>query len=419
MKKRLNFRTIIALFTLIASVASTVMLPTQEVFAADNNTAPYGYTYEDSASGRTVYKYYEYSNLKNSFVCTREFYSRLNKTCFKNGNVVTALSAGTSSRYNGFGLTGIFYAITSKGELISVDKNNKVTTVLPSGAVSLVYNADELANIVATSTSGNKYLDTLKDAPVKDDPVNDPEPAPVKPVVKANNRVDIYQNSANEMVYEAYKNGKINFKIVTSANGKKVLNATKSVRLSDFAKGAKFMGIDSSYNVYMYETDNSGTLYRFKPSNWYSAEKIVLKSAFKKFDTNANGFIEKVVTNNASYTIKQLTTSGKWKAKKTYTVDKGSYVTLYIKGSSKSHTLSVDKGVLYLNGKAVEIGIKKFGFVSSKKFAYIKNGKTITASISKPQKTKTICSKAKDFKKTKVGLITKCVLTNGKTKKIS
>lgn len=402
---------------IIFVLAMVILLPAKEVMAANNNTAPYGYTYEDSATGRTIYKYYEYS--KTSYVCAREFYSMQNRVCIKNGTVVTALSAGTGSRYNGFGLTGIFYSITSKGELISVNRNNKVTTLIPSGAISLVYTADDLADIVVTS-SGNKYLATLKEAPVKDNPVDDPAPAPVKPVKKAKNRVEIYQNSASEMVYDAYKSGKKFFSIITSKDGKKVLNVTKGVRLSDFAKGTKFMGIDSSYNVYMYETNESGTLYRFKSKNWYSAEKIVLSGAFKKFETNENGFIEKVVTDNASYTIKQLTTSGKWKAKKTYAVDKGSYVTLYIKNSTKSHTLSIDKGVLYLDGKAVAIGVsKKFGFVSTKKIAYIKSSKVFTAAISKPTKSKMVCAKAKDLKKTNVGLVTKAVLTNGKTKKLS
>lgn len=416
MKKRLNLqKTIIAFLIAIMSIS---IIPATEVSATSNENAPYGYTYEDSANGRTIYKYYEYNQSKKSYMCTREFYCSRSKVCIKNGTIVTNLSAGSASRYNGFGLTGTFYSISSKGELISVDKKNKITILIPSGGFSLHYTADDLTDIVCTST-GNKYLATLKEAPVKDDPVNEPEPAPVKPAKKAKNRVEIYQNSASEMVYEAYKSNKIKFSIVTSKDGKSVLNATKGVRLSDFVKGAKFMGIDPSYNVYMYETNNTGTLYRFKTSNWYSAEKIVLSSAFKKFETNENGFIDKVVTNDASYTIKQLTTSGKWKAKKTYAVDKGSYVTLYIKNSTKSHTLSIDNGVLYINGKAVAIGVsRKFGFVSTKKFAYLKNGKVYTAAISKPKSSKLFCSKAKDFKKTN-GIIKKVVLTNGKTKKIS
>lgn len=380
----------------------------QTAFAADNS--PYGYTYDDAVSGHTLYKYYSYNSSKSTYVATREFYSAGTKVCQKNGTVITNLSAGSGSRYNGFASGGTFYMITSKGELLSIDKSNKITTVLSSGAISLSYTSDELANIVKTS-SGSKYISTLKEAPEKDDDIT-PVPTP-----KAANRVEIYTNSAGEMVYDAYKANKLVVSIITSPNGKKVLNATVGVRLSDVVKGAKFMGLDSSYNVYLYELN--GTLYRFNSGNWYSAEKISLSSAFKTFTTNDNGFIEKVVTKNATYTIKQLTTSNKWKAKKTYAVSKDNYATLYIKNSTKSHTLLLEKGVLYLNGKAIALNVKKFGFVSAKKICYISKNTAYTATITAPAKGKKICAKAVDLKKNSVGLSTKVTLSNGKTKKLA
>ena len=213
---------------------------TQTVFAADN--LPYGYTYDDAASGHTVYKYYTYNSNQNTFLATREFYSVGRNVCKKNGNVVTNLSAGSGSRYNGFDTYGTFYMITSKGELLSINKQNKISTILNSGALSLSYTSDELANIVKTS-SGSKYLSNLKEAPEKDDDII-PEP-----VQKAESRVEIYTNSAEEMVYDAYKANKLITTIITSPNGKKVLNATAHVRLSDYVKGAKFMGLDSSYLI--------------------------------------------------------------------------------------------------------------------------------------------------------------------------
>lgn len=381
---------------------------TQTVFAADN--LPYGYTYDDAASGHTVYKYYTYNSNQNTFLATREFYSVGRNVCKKNGNVVTNLSAGSGSRYNGFDTYGTFYMITSKGELLSINKQNKISTILNSGALSLSYTSDELANIVKTS-SGSKYLSNLKEAPEKDDDII-PEP-----VQKAESRVEIYTNSAEEMVYDAYKANKLITTIITSPNGKKVLNATAYVRLSDYVKGAKFMGLDSSYNVYLYETN--GTLYRFKSGNWYSAEKISLSSAFKTFTTNDNGFIEKIVTKNSTYTIKQLTTSNKWKAKKTYVVSKGNYATLYTKNTTKSHTLLLEKGVLYFNGKAIAINVKKFGFVSAKKLCYISQNAVYTATLSKPAKGKRIYSKVSDLKRNSAGLSTKVKLKSGKLKKLA
>ncbi len=54
---------------IFAIVAMAILFSGKSVYAANNNTAPYGYTYEDSASNRTMYKYYEYG--KTSYACTR------------------------------------------------------------------------------------------------------------------------------------------------------------------------------------------------------------------------------------------------------------------------------------------------------------------------------------------------------------
>ena len=63
--------------TIIFALIVAILLPGKSVYAANNNTAPYGYTYEDSASNRTMYEYYEYG--KKSYACTREFYSMLSR----------------------------------------------------------------------------------------------------------------------------------------------------------------------------------------------------------------------------------------------------------------------------------------------------------------------------------------------------
>lgn len=377
------------------------------VFAANTANAPYGYTYDDAATGRTMYKYFNY--VKSSYSATRVFYSRGNTVYQSNGTVVTNLSAGPGSQYNGFALGELFCYITSNGEVISVDKNNKVTILIPSGAISFSYNADELITIVKT-TSGNKYISNLADAPETDDNT-------VSVITnKSANRVEIFTNSAGEMVYNAFKNNKLALSIVTSKNGQKVLNATDKVRLSDTVKGAKFMGLDTFYNVYLYELN--GTVYRFKNGNWYSAERIKLNSTFKSFKTDDNGFISQIVTAKDTFTIKQLTTSNKWKAKKTYVVTKDNYCTLYIKGTTKSYTLLLVNGILRLNGKKVATNVSKFGFISAKKLGYIRKGVTFTSKISKPKNSSKFCSNSNNFKKSKIGLIKKVVLKNGKSQKI-
>jgi hypothetical protein len=346
------------------------------------------------------------------YQCTREFYSKSTIVYKSGGTVFQSNSAGTGAKYNGFDAEGNFYVITKSGELKCSDTSGKVTTLLASGAISLSYDCDDLAYIVRT-TVGNKYLDGLTSAPDIDYDINDPLPTENKSA----ERVEIYTNSANEQVSDCYKNNKKIMSIIVSSNGSKILNDTANVRLSDTLKGAKFLGVDSSYNVYCYEV--SGVLYRFKYGAWYSAEKLSLTGNFKSYKLDDNGFISKVVTTKASYTVKQLTTSSKWKASKTYVVSKSNYATMYVKGSTKSYTLLLSNGTLTLNGKKVATNVSKYGFVTAKKIAYIKNGTVYTASVGKPTKSTKICTKAKSFKATSVGLLNKVVLSSGKTKKLS
>lgn len=406
--------------TSIASKIATFLLVTclilgtcQTAFAADTTNAPYGYTYDDAANGRTMYKYYSYNATKSSYYATRVFYSNGTSLYFENGTLVTATSAGTGSRYNGFGTTGIFYVITSNGGILSVDNNNTVNTVLASGATALNYNYDDLAETV-TTTSGTLVLSTLRPttSTTPDVPTLPNQPSSTK----TNSRVEVYTNSAGEMVYTAYDKANVKVSIIVSDDGQKILNITNDVRLSDTLKGVKFMGIDSSYNVYMYETN--GTLYRFVFGSWYSAEKIVLDSKFKTMRTDDNGFLSTIVTDKTTYNIKQLTTSTKWEASYTYAVTKDVYATLYTKGSAQSTTLMLTDGILTLNGKEVDDKVTAFGFISETKFCYIRNGKAYTAPISDPTDYHRVSSDAVSFKMNDVGLVAKVVLSNGKTVKV-
>ena len=216
-------------------------------------------------------------------------------------------------------------------------------------------------------------------------------------------------------MYTAYSASTVKVSITVSSDGLKILNTTNDVRLSDTLKGVKFMGIDSSYNVYMYETN--GTLYRFIFGNWYSAEKIVLDGKFKTMRTDENGFLSTIITDKTTYTLKQLTPSTKWEASYTYAVTKDVYATLYTKGSAKSTTLMLTDGILTLNGKEVDDKVTAFGFISESKFCYIRNGKAYTAPISDPTDYHRLCSDAVNFKMNDIGLVTKVVLSTGKTVK--
>ncbi len=378
--------------------------------AADHS--PYGFTYDDSASGKTEYIYYNYSTKEDSFIQSREFYSKATSVYTFDG-VFVSNTLASGSLCNGFGLLGAFYIITPETAVKIVTLNNEVYTIVESGAIKFLYNSNDLAISVVT-TSGTYDLSTLKKISDTDDGTS------LNPIKKSANRVEMYTNSAGELTYDAYKNGILKTQLVVSKNGKKVLNVTSDVILTDYLKGAKFVGFDRSYNVYLYETD---TLYRFINGQWYSAEKISLSGTYKTFRPDDDGFIESIIIKESDGTektlgIKQLTASGKWRAKKTYAVEKSNYVTLYVKGSSKSNTLMKTSGNLQFNGNVIALKISKYGFTKSKKIFYVKNGTAYTASLSDPYNAKKLCSNVKSVKKNKLGLICKVILKNGKSKTV-
>lgn len=403
------FKSIKASRNLLTAVFIALFMLCFSVTANAATKEPFGFTYEDSANGRTVYLFHVYSEKNGAYISFREFYSKGVYVYSSGGVLICNTSAGSGSRYQGYDSEGNFYILGNDGSVTVVSTTNKTSVLLKSGAIKLNYNGNDVATTVST-TSGTKYLSNLALAPEIDD--NTYVPAPT---VKAANRVEIYTNSANELVYEAYKNNKVKTKIVVSSNGKSVLNATDSVRLTDTLLGAKFLGFDSSYNVYLYESDS---LYRFKAGNWYSAEKLSLAGKYQKFEKSDSGFIQKVVTTKNSYTIKQLTTSEKWKAKKTYTVTKKGYITLYIKGSTKTNTLTLKSSKLSLNGKKIATGVSKYGFINAKKIIYLKGKNVYSALLSNPKKTTRLYTNAKSFKNNSLGLVTKVVTAKG-SKKVS
>lgn len=369
---------------------------------------PYGFTYPDSINNRTVYHFSVYTD--GAYKSFKEFYSKGSYVYSGDGRLICNTSKGAGSMYQGYDAKGNFYIVNKDGSILVVSTQNKTSVLIKSGAMYLNYNESNIATTVKT-TSGNKYLSNLESAPEEDNDTFIPE----EPAKKPANRVDIYTNSAGELVYEAFKAGKLKTTIVVSSNGKSVLNETAHVRLTDSLLGAMFIGMDSNYNVYLTE---KGTLYRFTSGRWYSAEKFELAGSYKGFKKDNNGFITKVVTSKSSYTIKQLTTSNKWKAKKTYTVRKSGYVTLYTKGSTKSNTLTLKSSQLSLNGKKIATGISKYGFVSSKKIIYMKGRKVYTAYISNPKKAKLLSSSGKTLYTNSNGLVYKYSTTKG-TKKVS
>jgi uncharacterized protein YhbP (UPF0306 family) len=324
---------------------------------------------------------------------------------------------GSAQKYNVFDKSGNFFFITTKGETRRIlFGSSKQEVVLTSGSKYFTYNTDDLGVSVITSAGQKRLSDLRPGTPGPEDPET---PVPVEPTPpKAKNRVEKSVNGSGEMVNKAFKNNSLKLTIVVSKDETRVLNQTHGVRLTDTLKGAKFCGIDSKYNVYLYELP--GTLYKFTFGKWYSPSKLTLKGKFKSYKVNQNGFVTAFVTSKGTFTLSEIESGNKWVAKKTYAVTKANYVTLYIKGKTTSYTLKLTGNNLYLGKDIVASGVSKLGFVSAKKLCYIKNGTCYTASISSPSRATLFAKSVKDFKRNSSnGLVNKIVLKNGKTKKIS
>lgn len=397
-------------------------VPTTASAATAKN--PYGYSWVDDSNGNKHIQFYEYT--KNTYMITR-------RVIIKNKNVYSydGKLLYSNVKEAGYSEAGDLYMILSTGNVekltyarkkvsykvnavkLNFDAEDLVTSILVTGKGNV--KLSDLANINPTPTPSPTPSPSPSPAPVSPTPTpTNPSPSPTPIPAKAKNRVERTDANGSQKVI-AYQNNKKKMQLLIS--GSKVLNETASVRLSDTVKGAKFLGIDTSYSVYLYETN--GTLYRFKFGSWYSAETMKLNGTFKSSKNDSNGFLESVTTNKGTYKVSSLNKPSVWKAKKTYAVNKATYVTLYTKGTTTSKTLSIKNGTLYLNGKKVTTKVTKFGFVNAKKFVLVKSGKVFTANITTPTKLKAVNSKKKGtIKPGKLGLITTATI-GGKSVKLS
>lgn len=411
-----------AMATIICAIAIMCCTTQATTVSAATANMPYSYNWVDDSNGNKHIQFYEFDKNLNSYRITRRVMMK-NKNLYSNSGALLY----TSVKEAGYSSAGDLYVILSTGNIEKMTYAGKKASYKVN-AVKLNFDTEDLVVTIMVTGKGNvKLADLANIANPTPSPSPTPTPSPVNPTptpspvtptptpAKAKNRVERTDANGSQKVI-AYQNNKKKMQLLIS--GSKVLNETVSVRLSDTTKGAKFLGIDAQYSVYLSETD--GTLYRFKFGNWYSAESMTINGEVVSVTNDNNGFIVSIkTTKGTTYKVSNLNKPSVWKAKKTYSVNKGTYATLYTKGTSSSKTLKLSKGTLYLNGKKVTNKVTKFGFINAKKFVLLKSGKVYTASISSPTKIKVVNSKKKgNFKPGKLGLITTATI-GGKSVKLS
>lgn len=266
------------------------------------------------------------------------------------------------------------------------------TVKLADNVLSIGINADSMAETVTFADGKSVAISTLlpNSAPPQEPPKVQPIPS-IPPKQPSNRLLKEWTDEKGRENFEFGKN--------------KLVVAGKNVYFNNFKiselcnSGVKFVGIDSSYKVYLYE-DASCSYYRFAPKNLFVPKKIQFakKGKLVSVVNDTNGFLTKIITTTGTFGLSQLSKKATWKPTISYAINKADYCTYYLAKSTKSYTLRKKGSCLYLGKKLIAKGISKksnaFGF-AGKKIYYCKNGKFYRAKIASPYKAGVI----KDAKK--------------------
>jgi len=321
----------------------------------------YSYSYYDSLACKTFYKLYKLNSSAGGYNEIRRMYSKGSKLYTADDICLTDSLKGSLQQYNVFDSSGSFFYMLSNGDVYKY--TNGSPTMVKTGGKYFECDDNDIG-ITLKTTSGTYKLSSLSTP------------------IKSKNRVEQYESSG-EMVFKAYKNNRLQLTLIVSKDEKRVLNYTNHVVLTECLTGTKFAGIDKSLNVYLYEGSD---LYKFKYGSWYSASKTSINGVFCGYNKDQNGFVISFKTSKGTTDVTNFT-SNKWVAKKTYAVNKGNkYSLLYEKNKTNSICLKLKGSKLYLGKKKVAAGVSKFGFISDKKYVYIKSKNAYICSISSPKK---------------------------------
>ena len=376
MKKTAKFFAILlAIMTLINCTPVTVM-------AASANT-PYCRISYDSSLGCNTVKFYSY----NKSGVAQYDASRLVK--FYDGKILLGTSntvltsnhkAGTNPAWTSDGSYLVWHETDDSfhGHNYTTGENVKLADKISAIGI----NSDSMAETVTLSDGKSVTINTLisgaSSTPQK--PVETPSTPVTKPVNQK--KLKEWTDAKGREHFQFGKNELIVY-------GKNVF--FNDFKISEICNsGVKFIGIDTSYRVYLYE-DASDSYYRFSPKNMFVPKKISFpkKGKLVSVNRNDNGYLKEIVTTAGTFKISQLTKTSQWKPAISYVINKADYCTYYIAKSTKKYTLTRKGSSLYLGKKLIAKSIDKkskaFGF-KGKNIYCRKDGKIYMSKIKNPTK---------------------------------
>lgn len=373
MKKRKQNRRHWAMLMLAVMLIS-IFAPTTAVAAAELD--PYAYCWED-ASNVTHYQHFIYVEEENAYMVDERVTSVGGYVFDAEGEELYS-GALVGEEHIGYAKDGTLYVVLKNGNLEKRTTNDKETTYKSKNYSSLVLDSDGLVvSVKLKDGTVIKLKDLTSGTSTGTTPTPTPSPTPTPTPETGKNRVE--RTGAVNQTIKAYKNDKVVVQLYIEKA--KVTEQLANVRLSDACKGAKFLGVDAEYSVYLYEI--GGTFYKFQYGNWYIAQKVEVNGEMKKYEEDQNGFITKIITTEGTYVLAK--DELEFAPTKTYAVSKETYTQLYVKDSEETHKLELKDKVLYLDGKKVTSSVEKFQFIDAETFIFVKtNGKSYTASIDKP-----------------------------------
>lgn len=195
---------------------------------------------------------------------------------------------GEGPDYLGYDAKGMLYVVTSQGKLMSLKDNGTTwTTVLSSGANKLYRDDYDLVVKVGTS-GGTKTLSSLTGGTSGD---------------AVQKGVQLYMTDGGHVIFDAYRDNKV-YLTVTCDNS---YVYTSGYTLSEDCRGAKFVGIDSDYNVYLQDTN--GKIYKFYYGKWTTVYSTTVSKSVLDFVYDDVGFFTGVKTSDGTTNLSKLSFS--------------------------------------------------------------------------------------------------------------
>lgn len=369
------------LIAILMAIMTLVNLTPAIAKAATN--PPYCRISYDSSLGCNTVKYYAYDKSGVArYDASRliKFYDRKILLGTSNTVVTSKHKAGTNPAWI---LDGSYLVWQETDESFHAHKYATGENIkLADKILAIGINSDSMAETVTLADGKSVKISTLISESTSTPQKPTQTPSTPSSVPKTNKKIKEWTDSLGREHFKFGKNELI-------VDGKNIF--FNNFKISELCNsGVKFIGIDSSYYVYLYE-DASDSYYQFSPKNIFVPKKISFPKKGKLLSVinDSNGFLKKIVTTSGTFSIKELTKPATWKPPISYAINKANYCTYYIAKTTKSYTLKRKGSSLYLGKKLIARGISKgsnaFGF-KGKNLYYAKNGKIQEAKISNPKK---------------------------------